>query len=279
MFLHHDHYRVTSLISRGSFGTIYRAIRLDDFKIIAIKRLAITEETDPLINLEVNALVHLSGHGHGHPMIAQLHETFIEDGHVYLVMDYIVWPELNLVANYDHHQTRSLLIEIVTGLVYLHSMDVVHRDIKPENLLYDRLLNRLKIIDFGFAQIGCRAFNPVGTPSYAAPEMLTSNANTVCTMEDGQACDLYSMAIIVYELVTKDLFTVTMPYHRRQIKAMIACNREGVNPERLQNPSKLLINLMLGSPFEQLVRTNSQGNYRLRWTAIQTLDYLRDLEL
>jgi len=46
---------------------------------------------------------------------------------------------------------RKLIYQIIKGLAYLHSLDIVHRDIKPENLLVSSRYD-LKICDFGFAR-------------------------------------------------------------------------------------------------------------------------------
>lgn len=72
----------------------------------------------------------------------------------------------------EENRVGALLIQLVSGLEYLHSHNVVHRDLKPENLLFDETMN-LKIADFGLS----RRYNqwcdtPCGSPCYASPEMI-----------------------------------------------------------------------------------------------------------
>ena len=66
----------------------------------------------------------------------------------------------------------ALLIQLISGLEFLHTNKMVHRDIKPENLLFDNAMN-LKIVDFGLSrkyQSLCET--PCGSPCYASPEMV-----------------------------------------------------------------------------------------------------------
>ena len=82
-------------------------------------------------------------------------------------------------------------------------MKVIHRDIKPENILFDPK-GRPKISDFGIAHLpkseggvaGPSEYNPVGTPSYMAPEQLKGSKKI-----DNRA-DLYSTGAILYEMLT-----------------------------------------------------------------------------
>jgi cyclin-dependent kinase-like len=52
----------------------------------------------------------------------------------------------------DHELIRILIYQLIKGLAYLHSQNIIHRDIKPENLLISEE-NELKICDFGFARV------------------------------------------------------------------------------------------------------------------------------
>lgn len=70
--------------------------------------------------------------------------------------------------------------EIVDGVDYLHSRDVIHRDLKPENLLMQRHKDRwrIKVIDFGLSNTcdGGRLLKTAcGSPCYASPEMIAGH--------------------------------------------------------------------------------------------------------
>jgi serine/threonine-protein kinase len=142
------------------------------------------------------------------------HENIVEitdfgetdDGLVYLVMEYVPGESLlRVMAAGPMPSIRALHIarQSASALGRAHEMGVVHRDLKPENMLLLARHGRpdfVKILDFGIAKIldapsltGSQQI--FGTPGYIAPEYIQS------TNIDGRA-DLYSLGVILYELVT-----------------------------------------------------------------------------
>ncbi|RLJ16339.1 protein kinase [bacterium endosymbiont of Escarpia laminata] len=105
----------------------------------------------------------------------------------------------------DLHQTRTLAEQIINGLRALHRMEMFHQDLKPDNILIDNH-GTVKLIDFGSIRVaGMDEIDseidhtaPQGTLDYAAPECLRGEA---CT----HASDLYSVGVILYEMLTKKL--------------------------------------------------------------------------
>lgn len=99
-------------------------------------------------------------------------------------------------------QTRAFTEQMIEGLRSLHRLEMFHQDLKPDNILIDRQ-GVLKLIDFGSTRIagmaevsdGLDHNIPQGTLNYAAPETLRGEA---CN----QRSDLYSLGVIVYELLT-----------------------------------------------------------------------------
>lgn len=99
-------------------------------------------------------------------------------------------------------QARNFAQQIIDGLRCMHRMEMFHQDLKPDNILIDPH-GILKLIDFGSARIAGReeietSFDratPQGTLNYAAPECLRGEP---CT----HASDIYSLGIIIYELLT-----------------------------------------------------------------------------
>jgi serine/threonine-protein kinase len=129
-----------------------------------------------------------------------------DEGLVYLVMEYVPGePLLDTLADAPLAPGRALHIaeQIASALGRAHQMGVVHRDLKPENVLLVPTRaddDEVKILDFGIAKImdapsltGSQQI--FGTPGYIAPEYIQSTAI------DGRA-DLYSLGVILYEMVT-----------------------------------------------------------------------------
>lgn len=99
-------------------------------------------------------------------------------------------------------QVREFAAQIIAGLRALHRLEMYHQDLKPDNVLMDAH-GTLKLIDFGSIRIAAMgevggaedSDAPQGTLNYAAPECLRGEA---CTRRS----DLYSLGVIVYELLT-----------------------------------------------------------------------------
>jgi serine/threonine-protein kinase len=93
----------------------------------------------------------------------------------------------------------DLMAATADALHYAHQRHVVHRDIKPANIMYDSVLDELKITDFGIARLidvsRTRTGIVLGTPSYMAPEQLEGenvNGHT----------DLFALGVTLYQLLT-----------------------------------------------------------------------------
>jgi len=101
-------------------------------------------------------------------------------------------------------EARVLFLQIMSGVEYCHSKNVVHRDLKPENLLIDDNCN-VQLADFSLANkveaknhlLGDSAFlqTSCGSPNYAAPEIVSG------VEYDGFQVDIWSLGVILYSLV------------------------------------------------------------------------------
>jgi serine/threonine-protein kinase len=104
-----------------------------------------------------------------------------------------------------------IAIGVLDALEYIHANGVVHRDLKPENIMVDANDN-VKLIDFGIAgdaaakRLTYANFTAaIGTPNYISPEQVKGKRG------DGRS-DLYSMGVILYEMLTGKLpFTGPSP--------------------------------------------------------------------
>lgn len=142
-----------------------------------------------------------------HPNVVEIRDFGeTEDGLIYLVMERVrgrsLLEELR-VGPMAPDRALRIAAQIASGLGRAHARGIVHRDLKPENVLLterDGEPDFVKVLDFGIAKIfdapsltGSQQI--FGTPGYIAPEYIQS------TDIDGRS-DLYSLGVILYEMVT-----------------------------------------------------------------------------
>lgn len=127
-------------------------------------------------------------------------------------------------------QAARLCLGVVDGLEYLHRRPITHRDLKPENIMLvgpsrDAML--CKIADLGTARILQTVISNsamVGTPKYAAPELMQPNSRY------GAPVDIFSLAIVIFEIFSakraeKELGTNVMQIMCRAREAAITPGR------------------------------------------------------
>ncbi|MBB65821.1 MAG: serine/threonine protein kinase [Waddliaceae bacterium] len=140
-----------------------------------------------------------------HPHIVNFYEEGNWEGKPYIVLEYIEGISLReflMQDSLDLRRALELVLQIAYAICHLHSQGVIHRDLKPENILLDDN-GQAKVIDFGVAdfldsikgQSDPSTPRLVGTPIYMSPEQREHPEQVAF------ASDLYSLAIIAYELV------------------------------------------------------------------------------
>ena len=140
-----------------------------------------------------------------HDNIIKVHDYFHNElsNSQHQVMDLVDGIELldmlsEQRTEYNEDQARALFLQILHGLQYLHSHQIVHRDIKPSNLLVRKSDSRLFIIDFNVARKHDPATQVMktntGVVQFSAPEMFTSEPYT-------NKVDIWSAGIILYMML------------------------------------------------------------------------------
>ncbi|MBR3979783.1 MAG: serine/threonine protein kinase [Bacteroidales bacterium] len=88
---------------------------------------------------------------------------------------------------------KKIALEILSAMSYFHSLQIIHRDLKPLNILITHKGNNVKIIDFSLSDSDAYAIfkQPAGSDGYAAPEQITSGAET------DQRSDIYAFGKIL----------------------------------------------------------------------------------
>jgi serine/threonine-protein kinase len=228
-----DSYRIDSRVARSGMASIFKATDLRDGRTVALKIPHPDLEADPIL---FDRFKREAGIGQklNHPGVMRVYDGE-KRSRIYMVME---WCEGRLLrkildeGRISHDRALRIAAEVLDALAYIHANGVTHRDLKPENIMVDEH-DRIKLIDFGIAgDAGARRLTyanftaTLGTPNYISPEQVKGKRG------DGRS-DLYSMGVILYEMLTGKLpFSGPNP--------MAAMNERLLNypvPPRVADPS------------------------------------------
>jgi len=196
-------FEIDSLIARGGMAAVYRAHRADDQfqQQVAIKIMDL-RLSDPVLVAQFRAerqiLASLE-----HPSLTRLLDGGVTAiGEPYLVMEYVDGLPIDQYCDRERLDVAArlrLFGQVCEGVAFAHRSLVAHRDLKPSNILMTAE-GQAKVVDFGTATLlhpdrQATTSRAPFTPAYASPEQLTSQAV-------GAASDQYSLALVLYELLT-----------------------------------------------------------------------------
>jgi serine/threonine protein kinase len=202
-------YRTVREIGRGGMGAVYLARRASSANspLVALKLIRRGRDSEQVVarfHTERKILSLLD-----HPNIARLLDGgTTEDGRPYFVMDYIAGQAIDAFARTHElslEDRLSLFGHVCSAVSYAHERRVIHRDIKPANILVTSD-GVPKLLDFGIAKVlhahgeqeAGLATHPDArplTPEYASPEQ-------VAALPLGPATDVYSLGVVLFELLT-----------------------------------------------------------------------------
>ena len=206
-------YRVVRLIGRGGMGSVYEAEDTRLGRPVALKvlrsDLAKQLQADERFLQEAKILARIRS-----PFVATVFNIgATETGRTYIAMEYIEGGSLGDLLDRERWlklpRAGRIAQRVCEALMEAHKLGIIHRDLKPDNILLTRLGSvddYVKVVDLGLAKhIAAQgdAASPrltqarlvVGTPAYMSPEQAAGQ-------EVGPASDLYSLAVILYEMAT-----------------------------------------------------------------------------
>src|SRR5215472_16815254 len=206
-------YRIEAPLAAGGMGQVFRGTHTYLNRPAAIKimhqHLASNQTFRTRFLQEARAAAALK-----HPNIIEIYDFGEQGNLLYLVMELITGGSLRALLQQHSGQPRPLTLgldlvrQAAEGLAAAHASGMVHRDVKPDNFLLTRLNGpgehyQVKITDFGIARLAegdhvSMTNAPIGTIAYMSPEQC--GGETV----DGR-CDLYSLGVVLYEVVTGSL--------------------------------------------------------------------------
>jgi eukaryotic-like serine/threonine-protein kinase len=194
-------YRIIDVIGSGGMGTVYKvqhsiSDRIEAMKVI-LPDLMGTPELGERFAREIRTQARLS-----HPNIASLHNAFRRDNQLLMVMEYVDGTTLhNMLRQGKLNPERGVgfVLQVLSALSSAHAQGVVHRDIKPANIMITAS-GSVKLMDFGIArsladQHLTQTGAAVGSVFYMSPEQVQA-------AEVDSRSDLYSIGIVLYEMVT-----------------------------------------------------------------------------
>ncbi|MBI4259865.1 MAG: protein kinase [Actinobacteria bacterium] len=140
-----------------------------------------------------------------HPNVVSVFDTGEEGGRPYIVMEFLPGRSLAELlreeAPVDPARAVSVVLSVLTALRFAHERGIVHRDVKPRNVLMDGE-GRVKVSDFGIARAAyvggadlTTTGSVLGSVPYLSPEQVAGK-------EVDRRSDLYSVGVILYELLT-----------------------------------------------------------------------------
>jgi serine/threonine protein kinase len=225
-------YKVTGLLGRGGMGFVYDAVQTHPSRRVALKVLPVEVAADErrleLFRREADALARLS-----HPGIAVIYAAgHGQDGRPHIAMERIVGRHLDAYASEERLSRRqrvTLVQKVCEAIGHAHDQGIVHRDLKPTNVLVDAH-GKPVVVDFGLARIqaeqlsvASQAGSLLGTLPYMSPEQVSGR------LDVGPRSDVYSLGVLLYELVTGKL-----PYALGELSLVEAARRIEQDPPRLR---------------------------------------------
>jgi serine/threonine protein kinase/Tfp pilus assembly protein PilF len=195
-------YQIIEELGKGGMGRVYKVLDKETDEKMALKLIKPEIASDKtMIERFRNELT--TARKIGHRNVCRMYDLNKEKDNYYITMEFVSGGDLKKLIR----RTKQLAVgtaisiakQICNGLKEAHSLGIVHRDLKPNNIMIDDD-GIVRIMDFGIARAikekgitGAGVM--IGTPEYMSPEQVEAK-------EVDQRSDIYSLGIILYEMLT-----------------------------------------------------------------------------
>jgi len=230
-----DRYEIIKSIGEGGMANVYLAqdVILDRRVAIKILRGDLANDEKFIRRFQREAL---SASSLSHPNIVEMYDVGEDNGDYYIVMEFVEGRTLKqyMKKRTNGHLTIGeavdIMLQLTDGIAHAHDSYIIHRDLKPQNIMI-RDDGKIKITDFGIAMALnstqlTQTNSVMGSVHYLPPEQATGKGSTI-------KCDIYSMGILFYELLTGIL-----PFKgENAVEIALKQMKEPIPSVRKQNPS------------------------------------------
>jgi serine/threonine protein kinase len=297
-----NRYQIIRPLGKGGFSETFLAedTHLPSRRICVVKQLKpvtnnpkVYDLIQQRFNREAAVLEQL---GENNAQIPKLYAYFAENGHFYLVQEWIEGPTLSQksqVQGCDEIFVTQLLISLLPVLDYIHSLGIIHRDIKPNNIIWHQQDQKPVLIDFGIAKEimntvvddeGEPSSIIVGTQGFMPPEQAIGRPV--------YSSDIYSLGMTAIYLLTGKLphelqfITETNEitwYSDSAISSHLAAVlNKAINPHqnlRYPNAKAMLADLFVQDKVTQLIDRETINDSQVETALLSNFNFQMPVEI
>ncbi len=203
-------YRILKQLGAGAMGEVYLAEDTELHRKIALK-IPLFNDPDNAELIERFYREARTAATLRHANICPVYDVGEIEGIRYISMAYIEGIPLSEMLKsaepITQREIANIICKLALGLADAHELKIIHRDLKPANIVLDKKGEPV-VMDFGLACITTHSESSritksgeiLGTPAYMSPEQIDADLSKV-----GPGCDIYSLGIIFYELLAREL--------------------------------------------------------------------------
>jgi formylglycine-generating enzyme required for sulfatase activity len=196
-------YRILKKLGQGGMGSVFLAYDTQLLRKVGLK-VPHLEPGDPTVLQRFYREARAAATLH-HPNICPVHDVGEHEGIPYLTMAFIegrtLAARLQDGEPLPQREAAEIVRKLALALHEAHAKSVIHRDLKPANVMIDHRGEPV-VMDFGLARSRdstrlTQRGSFMGTPAYMPPEQVRGETDAM-----GPGCDIYSLGVVLYELLT-----------------------------------------------------------------------------